>query len=157
MRKGEIRMAVITSDELTTAERKVIEERYAPYHRFEEFWDALASYECGRDCPNGWEENSVAGKAWDRGHEAGMRLHWERTHCPYARDDLDSRTQIATLKRLNAERKKKTDEAAAWARAFEPGQYPRLHLAGGQRAGRVGADRFRGRYVPHLVVDNNTK
>jgi hypothetical protein len=29
-----------------------------------------------------------------------------------------------------------------------------MHLTGGQRAGRVGADRFRGRYVPHLVVDN---
>jgi hypothetical protein len=72
----------------------------------------------------------------------------------YERDDRESAIQIATLDRRIEERKKKRDEAAAWARVFEPGRYPHLHLAGGQRAGRVGADRFRGRYHPHLVVDN---
>jgi hypothetical protein len=99
-------MKIIHIEDLTAAERKAIEQRHAPYHRFEEFWDAFTSYDCGRDCPNGWEENSVAGQAWDRGTEAAMRLHWERTSCPYARDDLDSRVQIATLRRLNKKRKK---------------------------------------------------
>jgi hypothetical protein len=146
-------MTIIYADDLTAAERKMIEERYAPYHRFEEFWDGVASYQCGRDCPNRWEENSVVGQAWGHGFEAGMRLHWERTRCPYARDDLDSRVQIATLRRLNAERKKERDKAATWARVLEPGRYPHLHSIG-QRAGRVGEDRFRGRYHPHLVVDN---
>jgi hypothetical protein len=72
----------------------------------------------------------------------------------YERDDRESELQIATLDRLIEERKKERDKAAAWSRAFEPGRYPRLHLTGGQRAGRVGADRFRGRYHPHLVIDN---
>jgi hypothetical protein len=97
---------MIQSEDLTAAERKMIEQRHAPYHRFEEFWDGFTSYDCGRDCPNRWEENSVAGQAWDRGTEAAMRVHWERTSCPYSRDDLDSLKQIATLRRLNAERKK---------------------------------------------------
>jgi hypothetical protein len=42
--------------------------------------------------------------------------------------------------------------AAAALRARRSGHGgPRLHLAGGQRTGRVGADRFKGRYVPHLI------
>jgi hypothetical protein len=72
----------------------------------------------------------------------------------YERDDLDTKKQLSGLDSAIEERKKNRDKAAAWARVFEPGQYPRLHLAGGQRAGRVGADRFKGRYHPHLVVDN---
>jgi len=92
---------IIYSDQLTTDERKAIERRHAPYHRFEEFWSGFLGYQSGRDCPNGWEENSVAGQAWDRGSEAAMRLHWERWYCPYARDDLDSRKMIETLTRLN--------------------------------------------------------
>jgi len=91
--------------ELTISERRAIEQRHAPYHRFAEFWDGFASYDCGRDCPNRWEENSVVGQAWGRGFEAGMRLHWERTRCPYARGDLDSLVQIATLKRVAAKRR----------------------------------------------------
>jgi len=69
-------------------------------------------------------------------------------------DDLETELQCATLDLMIAERKKKHDEAAISARAFEPGRYPHLHSVA-RRAGRVGADRFRGRYVPHLIVDND--
>jgi hypothetical protein len=60
----------------------------------------------------------------------------------------------ATLERRAQERKKKNDKAAAWARVFEPGRYPRLQCVG-KRAGRVGAARFRGRYLPHLIYDRD--
>jgi hypothetical protein len=103
-------MAVLTREDLTAAEAKAIEQRHAPYHRFEEFWDGFASYDCGWDCPNRWEENSVAGQAWDRGTEAAMRLHWEHTSCPYARDDLDSLKQIATLRRVADEYQRRKAE-----------------------------------------------
>ena len=36
-----------------------------------------------------------------------MRLHWERTSCPYARDDLDSLKQIASLRRVAKEYQKR--------------------------------------------------
>jgi hypothetical protein len=42
--KGKI-MRVIYSEHLTSAERKAIEERYAPYHRFEEFWTGYYAYQ----------------------------------------------------------------------------------------------------------------
>jgi hypothetical protein len=47
------------------------------------------------------------------------------------------------------------DAAAIRARVLEPSRYPRLHLAGGKHAGRVGEARFKGRYHPHLIVDNS--
>jgi hypothetical protein len=37
-------MTIIYCEDLTAAERSEIERRHAPYHRFEEFWDGLASY-----------------------------------------------------------------------------------------------------------------
>jgi hypothetical protein len=57
----------------------------------------------------------VAGQAWDRGTEAAMRLHWERTHCPYARDDLDSLKQIATLRRVADEYQRRAEQLKALA------------------------------------------
>jgi integrase len=70
---------------------------------------------------------------------------------------LSCMTLLALLQRRMAEeRKNKNAEAAAWARANEPGRYPRLHSIA-KRAGRVGEDRFRGRYVPHLIVDNDSR
>jgi hypothetical protein len=36
---------VIYRDQLTTAERKEIEKRHAPYHRFEEFWTGFSDYQ----------------------------------------------------------------------------------------------------------------
>jgi hypothetical protein len=78
---------------------------HAPYDRFQAFWTSFIDYQ--RDCnsPNRWSEGSVFGQAWHRGAEAAMRLHWERYSCPYARDDLDSLKQCATLDRLIEERK----------------------------------------------------
>lgn len=70
-------MVTIYSDGLTTAEHKQIEERYAPYHKFQEFWIGFVDYQQGRRCPNGWD-NSVAGQGWDRGAEAAMRIRSQR-------------------------------------------------------------------------------
>jgi len=88
---------VIYRDQLTINERKDVEKRHAPYHRFEEFWTGFSDYQhdCNRRCP--WSDNSVAGQAWDRGTEAAMRLHWDRYSCMYARDDLDSRAMHSGL------------------------------------------------------------
>jgi hypothetical protein len=89
---------IYTSADLTTAERKAIENRHAPYHRFKAFWRGFDDYQSGRySCPDGWEKSSVAGQAWDRGSEAAMRIHWERHSCMYARDDLDTRKMCRGL------------------------------------------------------------
>jgi hypothetical protein len=121
------------------------------------FWVDFIDYQNRRHRPNSWS-NAAAGEAWGRGMEAAMRVRLGRkpahSWSEYDRDDCDSLNQIAGLRAVNEKRKKERDEAATWARVVEPGEYPRLHLTGGRRAGRVGADRFRGRYVPHLVVDN---
>jgi hypothetical protein len=92
-------------DHLTAAEMKAIRERHAPYHNFRAFWVGFTDYQydCNRKCP--YDPDSVMAEAWDRGTEAAMRIHWERHSCMYARDDLDSRVQIATLRRLNERRK----------------------------------------------------
>jgi hypothetical protein len=82
---------------------------------------------------------------------SGPALDGSRT----SEDDRESEVLLETLGLMIAERKTKNAEAAVSARASEPGRYPRLHLAGGKRAGRVGAARFKGRYVPHLIVDND--
>jgi hypothetical protein len=61
----------IYRDGLTATERQQIEQRYAPYCRFQEFWIGFVDYQQGRDCPRGWSD-SVAGQSWDRGAE--MRI-----------------------------------------------------------------------------------
>jgi len=97
---------MITSDDLTTTERKAIERRHAPYHRFEEFWDGYRAYQndTGRyDCPYGGWSHSVASQAWHQGSEAAMHVRWERkipARDDYERDDRESALQIATLKRV---------------------------------------------------------
>jgi hypothetical protein len=68
-------------------------------------------------------------------------------------DDISTRQQLAGLDAIIAERHFENTAPAAWDRFFKPGRYPRLHFAGGQRAGRVGEDRFKGRYHPHLIWD----
>ena len=83
------------------------------------------------------------------GLRTGPALDGSRT----SEDERETEVLLETLERKIAERKKNA-EAAVWARAFEPGRFPRLHSVG-KRAGRVGADRFKGRYVPHLIVDND--
>jgi hypothetical protein len=110
---------IYTSKDLTTTERRAIEERHAPYHRFKAFWRGFDDYQSGRySCPDGWEENSVAGQAWDRGSETAMRLHWERHRCEYARDDLDSRKMIkgfdSAIKKLRAKAAKEGLTLEAW-------------------------------------------
>jgi hypothetical protein len=69
----------------------------------------------------------------------------------YEQDDRDTEKQLNGSRSAIAELHFERTAPAIWARHFEPGRYPRLHLARGKRAGRVGADRFRGRYVPHPV------
>ena len=98
---------VISRDQLTTAECKDIEKRHAPYHRFAEFWRGYLDYQhdCNRRCP--WPKDSVSGRAWDLGTEAAMRVHWERYHCMYARDDLDSRKMHQGLQAAIEEMKRK--------------------------------------------------
>jgi hypothetical protein len=46
-------LVIVTRDALTTDERKDIEKRHAPYHRFEEFWTGFIDYQsnCNRRCP----------------------------------------------------------------------------------------------------------
>jgi hypothetical protein len=147
---------IIHRADLTAAEIKTLEQHSDGYDARAEFWTGFVDCQHDGNCRNRWP-NSDAGEAWSRGWEAWTRVRLGRTPQPwneYDRDDGDSLKQIATLRRLNAERKNKIDKAAAWARVFEPGRYPRLHSVG-NRAGRVGADRFRGRYVPHLVYDHD--
>jgi hypothetical protein len=62
-----------------------------------------------------------------------MRLHWERTSCPYARDDLDSLKQIASLQWLNEKQRAGREKLVGLIHARSQ------HLAARQ---------------PRLVVDN---
>jgi hypothetical protein len=86
---------VIYRDQLTTDERTEIEERHAPYHRFEEFWNGYYAYQndTGRyHCPHGWS-HSVSSRAWHHGHDAAMRLRWTRkipARDEYESDDRDT-------------------------------------------------------------------
>jgi hypothetical protein len=94
---------VISRDQLTTDERKEIEERYAPYHRFQWFWDGYYTYqgETGRyRCPHGWS-HSVPSRAWHYGHDAAMRLRAGRkmpARDEYEREDRDSEKQVDGLR-----------------------------------------------------------
>jgi hypothetical protein len=131
-------MATIHSEHLTTAERKMIEERYAPYHRFEEFWSGYRAYqnETGRyRCPHGWS-HSLASRAWHQGAEAGMYVRWERkmpARDEYERDDRESALQIATMRRLNKERRRGREKIVGL-----------IHARSQQMAARQ----------PRLIVDN---
>jgi hypothetical protein len=69
----------IYSDGLTAVELREIEERYAPYHYYQEFWIGFVDIQNGRHCPNGWS-NSVAGQSWDRGAEAASRVRRQRDY-----------------------------------------------------------------------------
>ena len=69
-------------------------------------------------------------------------------------DDRDTEKQLSGMRAAIAALHFERTAPAVWARHFEPGRYPRLYSVG-KRAGRVGADRFRGRYVPHLVYDHD--
>jgi hypothetical protein len=115
---------IIHRGELTTAERKAIEERYAPYHRFEEFWAGYNSYqdETGRYCcPHDW--NSVAGRAWHQGSDAAMHVRWKRkipARDEYERDDRESALQIATWERV-ADKYQKRKQADQLRQAIELG------------------------------------
>jgi hypothetical protein len=145
--------------DLTTTEMETIAERYAGHHHCAEFWTGFAAYqnETGRySCPHDY--HSPAGQAWHQGSDAAMHVRWKRgiqARDEYERDDRESALQIATLKRGVEERQERHAVAAVHARVMKPGRYPRLHLAGGKRTGRVGADRFRGRYHPHLIWDRD--
>ena len=103
-------MTIIYAEDLTAAERKAIEERYAPYHRFEEFWSGYCSYQnkTGRyNCPHGWS-HSVDSQAWHQGSEAAMHVRWERkipARDEYERDDRESALQIASLRAVNKRRR----------------------------------------------------
>jgi hypothetical protein len=125
-RKGGNQMAtVIYRDQLTPVERKDIEERYAPYHRFEWFWTGFYAYwnDTGRyRCP--WSRVSVAGQAWNHGHEAAMRLRWERKmpiRDEYEQDDRDSekmhrglRAGIEEMRRKGTLPKRSVSSARTW-------------------------------------------
>jgi hypothetical protein len=67
----------IYSDGLTAVELREIEERYAPYHHYQEFWIGFVDWQNGRGCPRGWED-SVAGQSWNRGAEAASRVRRSR-------------------------------------------------------------------------------
>jgi hypothetical protein len=66
-------------------------------------------------------------------------------------EEIDMYYTLKALEKAIAARTLRHAAAAVRARFQEPNCYPRLHLAGGQRAGRVGAARFKGRYHPHLI------
>jgi hypothetical protein len=68
-------------------------------------------------------------------------------------DDIWTNAMCEGLDEALAETHFENTAPAAWVRFFKPGRYPRLDFAGGQRAGRVGAARFKGRYHPHLIWD----
>jgi hypothetical protein len=68
----------------------------------------------------------------------------------YELDDRATEAQLSGLRSAIAGLCFERTAPAVWARHFEPGRYPCLHSVG-KRAGRVGADRFRGRYVPHMI------
>jgi hypothetical protein len=69
-------------------------------------------------------------------------------------DALEDHVMSEGLQELIEERKRGHSAAAIRARRSARGG-PSLCWTGGQRAGLVGADRFKGRYVPHLVGDND--
>jgi hypothetical protein len=63
---------MIYSHQLTLAENRAIAERYAPYHRYAEFWIGFIDYQHHRTRnPYG---DSVGGQSWDRGAEAAMQV-----------------------------------------------------------------------------------
>jgi hypothetical protein len=64
----------------------------------------------------------------------------------------EDHVMVEGLTELVEERKR--GHAAAALRARRAGRGPHLRLASvGTRAGRVGEDRFKGRYHPHLIWD----
>jgi hypothetical protein len=79
--------------------------------------------------------------------QPSLLWHWMEAYSDH--------TMLEGLAELNEERKRSRAAAALRARRSKPGQYPHLHFAGGKRAGRIGAARFKGRYVPHLIYDRN--
>jgi hypothetical protein len=101
---------VIYRDQLTIAERKDIEERYAPFHRFEWFSDGFDAYwnDTGRyRCPHDY--HSVPGRAWHHGANAALHVRMERklpARDMYEQDDRDGekmheglQSAIAAMKR----------------------------------------------------------
>ena len=70
----------------------------------------------------------------------------------YEQDDRDTEKMLSGIDAAIVELRFMHTAPAAWARALEPGKYPCL-CSVGKRAGRVGEDRFRGRYHPHLIYD----
>jgi hypothetical protein len=101
---------IIRREDLTTVEMKAIEDRYAPYHRFAEFWTGFDTYQgdTGRyRCP--WARVSVAGQAWNQGHDAAMHVRWERklpARDEYESDDRDTAKMCRGL-RAGIERMRK--------------------------------------------------
>jgi hypothetical protein len=126
---------MIHSNDLTTTERKAIEERYAPYNKSQEFWIGFAAYQndTGRyHCPHDY--HSTAGQAWHQGSDAAMHVRWKRkmpARDEYERDDRESALQIASLERAVEERSRGSRakivgalKARAWdqaARQLPPG------------------------------------
>jgi hypothetical protein len=100
-------MTIIYREDLTAAERKMIEEHGDGYHDTAEFW--IGFDDAQRDCRNRWK-NCEAAEAWDRGWEAWTRVRLGRTPWPwneYDRDDSDSLKQIASLRRVAKEYQKR--------------------------------------------------
>jgi hypothetical protein len=99
-------MIVITSDGLTTAERKTLEQHSDGYHDDAEFWLGFADYQNNPDSSSRWGKG-LAGEAWDRGYEAAMRVVIRRKPVldMYDRDDLESLLQIATLRGVAEKRR----------------------------------------------------
>jgi hypothetical protein len=94
---------IIRREDLTAAEIKTLEQRYAPYHRFKAFWTGYRAYqgEAGRyRCPyGGWRD--VFSQAWHRGANAALHVRWERkmpARDEYEQDDRDSEKQIEGFK-----------------------------------------------------------
>ena len=88
-------MNIIRYEDLTTAERSKIVDRYAPYHRLRAFRTGYDAYmtDVGRyRCPyGGWCD--VFSQAWHHGHDAAMHVRWQRklpARDEYESDDRDS-------------------------------------------------------------------
>jgi len=95
---------VITSTDLTTAERQTLEQRSDGYHDDAKFWAGFADFQNHPNC-NRWGNGSTD-EAFVRGWEAAMRVTIKRKPVlnDYDRDDLESLLQIATLRGVAEQR-----------------------------------------------------
>jgi hypothetical protein len=141
-------MTIIRREDLTAAEMKAITDRYAPYHRFEWFWDGYYAYrgETGRYCcPHDY--HSVPGRAWHHGANAALHVRMERklpARDMYEQDDRDGEKMHEGLQAAIAEMRK---NGTLPKRALRPAE-PRGFMQGVVRDNRAPTGR------PGMIPDS---